>query len=178
MCRSFQCAGRSSSVITVTEGIFMNSIDRTWPALVIALLSSNLLAESPDPRCDVRGTNGVCPPPKTISWLKDCPRDDGGGHCGSPTEPVIADLVCVSQLGGIWCEAWPQAEGDRYSYSWSVSSGLPSLTTTDAHSPFAAAECEHGRGTVTVTVTAQNTQPGAAVAMVRCPEIRDSSEPL
>ncbi len=146
----------------------MNSSNRRCFTLAIALLSSNLLAVAPDPRCDVRGTSGVCPPPKTISWLKDCPRGGGGGRCTPPTEPVIADLICVSQEDDIWCEAWPQAEGDRYSYSWSVSGSLPPLETPDVHSAYATAACDQGYGTVTVTVTAPNAAPGAAVAMVHC----------
>lgn len=156
----------------------MNSIARRWSVLVISLLSTSLLAVSPDPRCDVRDPSSVCLPPNTISWLKDCPRDDGGGRCTAPSEPVIAELICVSQDGGIWCEAWPQADNGRYSYSWSAGGTLPPLTTTDAHSPYASAQCEHGNGTVTVTVTAPNAQPGAAAAMARCVRIPEGTEPL
>jgi hypothetical protein len=140
--------------------------------VVFALSAAELVVADDPPRCPVRpacAPGGDVPP----DHLQECPK--------CTLVPLTVSLTCVSSPGTVWCEASPQAADGRFEYFWSASGAVSAPEATDTHSPLMYADCPAGGGTVTVTITAANSQVGAAVALVRCARDnfpRDHDDPL
>lgn len=141
--------------------------------LPMVLISAAHAAPEIDPRCDPRTINSTnttqssCPWPGVITHLLDCPKDHP--ICVYPETPPVAELVCTQAAGSTWCEAWPQADHDEYSYYWSSSNAQLTPQSTDAHSPFGYVECARTQlAYVTVTVVTSRGASGSATQFLRC----------
>jgi hypothetical protein len=77
------------------------------------------------------------------------------------------ELACTPFAGGMYCEAWPQADGQLH-YAWTVR-GIALDYTPEPGSAAIYANCSYGqRGTITVTVISPGFASGSATTGETC----------
>lgn len=126
------------------------------PLLIAGIHGTQALADA-GPPCDTPSPN--CPASKYKAYFpQSCPPPTlttTEAKCLEPqASPAPATMACSPFAGGVFCDAWPKAQG-ILTYAWTKTALLHLDYTPDAYDSSIYFNCNYGAsGTVTVRVIA------------------------